>query len=110
MLPAFENQSAVAVKLNDMVTVYRYWGGNSLETGAWVTVYRGLSPAQARAMLALPNKNLATNVTEFGIPKDVVIIVGKAASQVTADWAGPYAVGGGIQIYVPDPSVLLKYP
>ena len=109
VLPAFENQSAVAVKLNDMVTVYRYWGGNS-ETGPWVTVYRGLSPAQARAMLALPNKNLATNITEFGIPKDVVIIVGKAASQVTANWAGPYAVGGGIQIYVPDPSVLLKYP
>ena len=88
VLPAFENQSAVAVKLNDMVTIYRYWGGNSLETGAWVTVYRGLSPAQARAMLALPNNNPATNITAFGIPKDVVIIVGKASSKITKNWAG----------------------
>jgi len=61
-------------------------------------------------MLALPNNNPATNITAFGIPKDVVIIVGKASSKITKNWAGPYAVGGGIQIYVPDPSVLLKYP
>ena len=100
----------MAIKLNDMVTVYRYWGGKSPETGSWVTVYRNLSPSQARSLLSLPNTNSATNITEFGIPRDIVIIVGKAASKVTEEWAGPYATGGGIQIYVPNPSVLLRFP
>ncbi len=110
VIPAFEGQSAIAVKLNDMATVYRYWGGKSPEVEPWATVYSKLSPGEARSLLALPDKNPAINITEFGIPKDVVIIVGKAANQVTADWAGPYAIGGGIQIYIPDLSVLLRFP
>ncbi len=108
-ISAFDG-AGVAVKVNNMVTVYRYWSQSSREMGSWATVYSNLSPAEARALLALPNENLATNITEFGIPKDVVVIVGKAASQVKADWAGPYAVGGGVQIYIPNPSVLLRFP
>ena len=107
--PAFDGEG-VAVKLNNTVTVYRYWSQAGREIGRWATVYSNLSPAEARALLALPDENLATHVTEFVIQKDAVVIVGKTASQTMAPWAGPYAVGGGIQIYIPDPSVLLKFP
>jgi len=111
VIPAFEGEEAIAVKLRQPIVAYRYWGGGSEEVGSpWLTLYSHLSPEQARSLLALPNRNLANSITPFKIPENTVIVIGKAASQVTEGWAGPYAVGGGIQIYVPDPSVLIMLP
>jgi hypothetical protein len=111
VIPAFEGEEAIAIKLRQPIVAYRYWGGGSEEVGSpWLTLYSHLSPEQARSLLALPNRNLANHITPFMIPENTVIAIGKAASQVTEGWAGPYAVGGGIQIYVPDPSVLIILP
>jgi hypothetical protein len=102
------NGDATAVKLTDDIIVYRYWGEGSQETGNWVTLYSDLTPEQARSLLALPKENSATNLTQFVIKKDTVIIVGETAEKTTANWAGSYAIGGGLQIYVPDTSALIK--
>ncbi|MFO3798119.1 MAG: hypothetical protein ACK8QZ_12745, partial [Anaerolineales bacterium] len=107
---AFRGKKAVAMKLNDDVIVYRYWGGKSPEMGNWFTTHSDLTPEQARALLALPNNNPARNVTQFIIPKNTTILVGEAAGKAGEEWAGSYAVGGGLQIYVPDRSILIKMP
>ncbi len=64
VIDAFRERKAIAMKLNDDVTVYRYWGEGSAEIGNWLTTYPDLTPEQARALLALPNNNPATNITQ----------------------------------------------
>jgi hypothetical protein len=92
------------------LTAYRYWSNPASETGNWLTLNPNLTPEEARALLSLPNNNLAVNTTEFIIPEDTVIVIGDAASQVAEEWAGSYAIGGGFQIYVPNLSVLIMAP
>jgi RHS repeat-associated protein len=97
-----------AIKLDQPLTAYRYWSGDpAREIGNWLTLNPNLTPEEARALLALPNNNLAINVTEFIIPNDTVILIGEAASQTAEEWAGSYAIGGGFQIYLPDPLILI---
>ncbi|MFZ5883420.1 MAG: hypothetical protein ACOYYI_06560 [Chloroflexota bacterium] len=111
VIPAFEGEEAIPLKLTQSRVAYRYWGGKSEETSSpWLTVYSDLTAEQARSLLALPKANLADHITPFLIPEDTIVLIGKAASQSTERWAGSYATGGGIQIYVPDPSVLIKLP
>lgn len=70
-----------------------------------------LSPEDARAMLALPNDNWATDTSRFVIPKGNTVFIGTVASQVDdVELFGSYAVGGGFQIYVPDPNILKPVP
>ena len=59
-----------------------------------------MTPEEARALLSLPNSNLATNVTEFIIPKDTTILIGQAAEKTLEECAGSYAIGGGFQVYL----------
>lgn len=111
VVPAFEGEEVIPLKLTQSRVAYRYWGGESEETGSpWLTVYSNLTPEQARSLLALPDGNLANHITPFLIPEDTIVLIGKAASQISQDWAGSYALGGGIQIYVPDLPVLIKLP
>ncbi len=91
-----------AVRLQKDLIVYRYWGDN-MRTNLWFTTNPNLSPGEARALLALPDSNTAIHVTAFCLPKDTTIIIGKVAGQTAAGWAGPYAIGGGFQIYLPEP-------
>ncbi len=97
----------VAVILQDDLIVYRYWSDSKKQVGHWVTTNPHLSADEARAILALPNKNWATNLTSFRIPKDTTVLIGTVAQQTGRPWAGSYAVGGGFQIYVPDTSNLI---
>jgi len=96
-----------AIKLDEPLTAYRYWSNPDLQVGHWLTLNPNLSPAEARALLALPNENLATHVTSFIIPKDVIVLIGTVAEQTTTVGFGTYAIGGGFQIYLPDLSVLI---
>jgi len=96
-----------AIKLDEPLTAYRYWSNPDLQVGHWLTLNPNLSPAEARALLALPNENLATQVTSFIIPKDVIVLIGTVAEQTTTVGFGTYAIGGGFQIYLPDLSVLI---
>jgi hypothetical protein len=103
------NDEPVSITLSEDFTVYRYWSGDSrTETGRWVTLNPNLTPEDAREMLALPNSNLADNVTQFTIPAGTTVLVGEATEQTSASWAGTYATGGGFQIYLSNPSVLVK--
>ncbi len=103
-------RKAVPVRLTEDLTLYRYWGGDSEEIGPWLTTRSDWIPEQARAWLALPDANSADKITPFMVSKDTVILIGEAANQSGAEWAGPYAVGGGLQVYLSDPSVLIKKP
>ncbi len=100
----------VAITLNESVSVYRYWSNIDGDRGRWVTLDPNLSPEDARSLLALPDENYASNVTQFVIPEGTTILVGKAAEQTTADWAGAYAIGGGFQIFIPDKNILTDTP
>lgn len=85
----------------------RYWSDPEHKVGRWVTLRPDLSPEDARAILALPNDNLATNSSRFVIPKGNTVFIGTVASQVDdAELFGSYALGGGFQIYIPDVSTL----
>jgi hypothetical protein len=85
--------------LQEDLTVYRYWSDPQRQVGRWTTLNPNLSPDEARAILALPNDNLATDLSQFVIPKGTTILVGTAASQTHKGWAGAYAIGGGLQLY-----------
>jgi len=97
------------VELTEDTKVYRYWTEGMREVSYWVSPTRYVRPGNARRFLALPESNLATNVTEFIIPKGTKILIGQAASKVD-DFVtfGEHAVGGGIQFYVPILSVFKK--
>ena len=103
---AFDGDPQV-MELVDDLPVFRYYGGTSKVQGSpWFSL-NDIPLGDARQLLALPNGNLASNVAEFTIPKDTLILVGPAANQ-TLDPSGlfePYATGGGIQIYLPDPTI-----
>jgi RHS repeat-associated protein len=93
---------------DENVTAYRYTSPSSNPPGHWLSPDPNLTPDQARATLALPNANTAKQVTKYIIPKTNNYIYGSAAGQTGASWAGPYAVGGGPQIYIPDFSILIE--
>jgi hypothetical protein len=80
-------------------SAYRFTSPINQAEGHWLSFDSSLTSEQARALLALPNGNLATQVTQFIIPRGTNYIIGTVASQTSASWAGSYAVGGGIQIY-----------
>jgi hypothetical protein len=102
VVPAFEGPPLV-VKLTNDLTVYRYWGNLSSETGSpWYSLDPSMSPEMARAVMALPAENSAINVSKLVIPKDTIVILGETASQVGNPIFGPYATGNGLQIYVTD--------
>jgi hypothetical protein len=105
---AFKGDPNVITLDKDLI-VYRYWSGSDKsEAGHWVTLSPDLTPDEARKLLALPDYNLAANVTEFTIPAGTTVLFGEAAEQTTAVWAGSYATGGGLQIYLPDKTVIIK--
>ncbi len=80
-----------AVRLQEDLIVYRYWG-DDLGTNLWFTTNPNLSPAEARALLALPNRNTAIHVTEFRIPKGTTIIIYYWQSS----WSGDSRLGRAV--------------
>ena len=103
---SFRNQEFKARALTQDVIVYRHWGGRAGETGSpWFSPTHYARPGNARRYLALPEGNSATNVTIFRIPKGTRVLFGRVAPQDGNPGFGNYARGGGVQIYVPNPSV-----
>ena len=95
----------VAIELQEDLAVCRYRRGKfTTPEASWFSPKPYPSPADARCKLALPNSNMAEKMDRFKIPKRTIILWGKAASQVGVTGFGPYATGGGEQIYLPDPS------
>lgn len=104
---AFDGEPEALPLTADLV-VYWYWGGKSKETGSsWYSARQFASAEEARRLLALPEGNTAENVTRFKIPAGVTVLRGKCASRKGNPGFGDYAEGGGEQIYVPDPAVVV---
>ena len=102
---AFKGEPKVTELTNDL-KVFRHYGGDSFSTGSpWFSIKPYVRPGNARRYLALPNINLATNVAEFIIPKGTKVLVGPVASKISDSLFGSYAVGGGLQIYLPNPTI-----
>lgn len=102
---AFEGEPQV-IELADDLHVFRRYGGTSVPTGSpWFSLKPYVYPSNARRYLALPNTNLATNVAEFIVPKGTKMLVGNVADQAqNIVRFGDYAVGGGLQVYLPNPA------
>jgi len=98
-----------AITLKEDLIVYRHWGGVSGETGSpWVSPKSYAKPGNAKRYLALPEKNTAQKLTAFRIPAGTTILKGKVASKVGDPRFDGKSVGGGMQIYVPNPKILEK--
>ncbi len=105
---AFEG-TPIAETLQEDLIAYRRWGGKASETGSpWYSTTRYQRPGNARRDLALPEGNNAENLTVFQIPKGTTILRGKAASLAGEPGFGTNAVGGGQQIFLPDPRKAIK--
>lgn len=92
------------VTLSEDLIVYRHWGVEASEAGSpWFSSKPYVRPGNARRYLALPNYNAANRVSAFRIPAGTTIARDKVASQVGQPKFGPYATGGGMQIYLPNP-------
>ena len=100
---AFKNDPVV-YQLTGELDVFRRYSGD-LKVSPWFSPKPYVYPGNARRYLALPNKNLATNIAEFVIPKDTKLLFGKTASQILDTFFGSHAAGGGLQIYLPNPFV-----
>jgi hypothetical protein len=97
-------------RTSEPVSVYHYTSPGAENPGRWVTLDPNLASAEARSLLALPNSNAATSVTQYVIPAETTYISGGIASQTSTSGFGSYATGGGYQIYIPNPNVLLPVP
>ena len=59
------------------------------------------SPENAKKLLALPKTNTAERIVKVRVKEGTPYVEGKVASQVKdIDIFGPYATGGGNQIYI----------
>lgn len=96
---AFASDIKVTTLTEDLV-VYRYYGGTSQPSSYWYTPYQYTDP---KASLALPPQNAANNIATSIIPAGTTVLEGHVAPM--PQWGQP---GGGYQIYVPDPSVVLS--
>jgi hypothetical protein len=106
---AFEG-APVAIRLEQPLTVYRHWCKDVDEWGHWFAVKSYTYKKNARKFLALSERNTADFITEFTIPVGTIVLLGKVKDQTTnLRRFGPYAVGGGIQIYLPGCSDVLNW-
>jgi|GEM_PF-4256668 len=104
---AFDGTPTVETLTEDII-VYRHWGNKANEVGSpWFTPQPYARAEDARRYLALPDGNSAQHVSAFRIPAGTTILRGRVASMADEVSFGSYAVGGGTQIYLPDPRVAI---
>jgi RHS repeat-associated protein len=101
---AFGGVAKVEVTTGELV-VFRRWGGKSGPAGSpWYSTIDYVKPGNARRYQALPDGNTAENGSTYVIRKGATILRGKTAAQVGVASFGPYATGGGEQVYVVNPA------
>jgi hypothetical protein len=84
-------------------SVVRNWSGTST-VGRWFAPTTGQplpSPETARRIYALPADNTAVNATLHLVKAHAALITGLCADMTTAPGYGPWATGGGPQLFGP---------
>lgn len=84
-------------------TVVRNWSGTST-VGRWFAPTDGgplPSPETARRIYALPADNTAVNATLHLVKPNAVMITGLCSDMTTEPGYGPWATGGGAQLFGP---------
>jgi len=102
---AFKGDPRVIEVTKDL-RVFRYHAPGTSPSSFWYSLRSYVYPGNARRYLALPNANTAVNVSEAVIPKGSRILIGPTSNKVGDPFFAPNAFGGGIQLYVPDPSIV----
>jgi len=91
------------VRLTGSAAVLRNWSGTST-VGRWFAPSAGgdlPSPEQARAVYALPAGNLGIDVTLHLVSPGTALIRGVCADMTSQQGYGPWATGGGEQLFGP---------
>ena len=94
------NPGAKVVKLEDNAVVYRYSGGTTPGSGDWYTPELLSDPVN---QLSLPPGATAGQVDRYIIPAGTEVVYGTAAAKEA--WG---TTGGAVQIFITDPSKLIK--
>lgn len=88
---------SLSYSTEEMILI-RHIGENGYDKSYWFAVSE-LSPSQARKIFALPNNNPGTYISVSRIRLGVPFIDGMAADMTNLPDFGPYAVGGGRQLF-----------
>jgi hypothetical protein len=90
-------------RLTRSAAVLRNWSGTS-SVGRWFAPSAGgdlPSPKQSRAVYALPAGNLGIDVTLHAVRAGTALIAGVCADMTSQQGYGPWATGGGEQLFGP---------
>ncbi len=77
------------VRNPEPLTMYRVYGGDARQLGAWLSPVKPVSSAQVRADLALPPQNTAQFVSEVTVPAGTLMRRGTAAPAFGQPGGGP---------------------
>ncbi len=97
------------IALRSRTMLLRNWSGTST-VGRWLAPFTGgrlPSPETARRIYALPADNLAIDVTLLRVRRGADLITGVCADMTAVQGYGPWATGGGPQLFGPK---LSTYP
>ncbi len=104
-LRSFDSSTGAPVQvitLTKSSAMQRYWSTSTV--GRWFTPSGRdelLSPGSARRVYALPANNSGVNVTLHLVKRGAVLITGLCADMTGQDGYGPWATGGGAQLFGP---------
>lgn len=93
----------VVLRLTRPTAMVRNWSGTST-VGRWFAPSTGgdlPSPATARTVYALPGDNLAIDVTLHLVKRGTDLVAGVCADMTSQPGYGPWATGGGGQLFGP---------
>ena len=91
------------LRLTGGATMVRNWSGSST-VGRWFAPSAGgalPTPETARAVYALPEANLAVDVTLHLVKPGTALVTGVCSDMTTQQGFGPWATGGGDQLFAP---------
>lgn len=91
------------VTLTRVTTALRNWSDGST-VGRWFAPYDGgalPSPSTARTIYALPDSNRAVDVTLHQMKRGTTFVTGMCSNMTAQPGYGPWATGGGDQLYGP---------
>lgn len=96
-------EPVTVLRLTHATVTIRNWSGTST-VGRWFAPSSGgtlPSPATSRVVYALPEGNLAVNATLHLVKPGTALVTGVCADMSAQPGYGPWATGGGDQLYGP---------